>query len=208
MDIIELLALIGKKGAELTINMNSDKGFLDRLTDSGPILVALATLIFSYFNTKITTDTQIKTAEMHAKTETKGKLRHEWLISVRGYCAEYMATALTLCNLYQEVNLEDIKNKAVNNPEEAMCLLENAKIYLESRNNFLLKFYENYSLLYLYLDSDDYKPLQAKITVLYDIIRKYEGDIDTFDSAHKEVLIESKETLRKEWEKIQESYKS
>ncbi|WP_219905842.1 hypothetical protein, partial [Yersinia pseudotuberculosis] len=118
------------------------------------------------------------------------------------------ATALTLRNLYQEVNLEDIKNKEISNPEEAMCLLENAKIYLESRNNFLLKFYENYSLLYLYLDSDDYKPLQTKITVLYNIIREYKGDFVAFDSAHKDVLIESKETLRKEWEKIQESYKS
>ncbi|CNB81080.1 hypothetical protein B7R70_06785 [Yersinia pseudotuberculosis] len=208
MDIIELLALVGKEGAELTINMNSGKGGLGWITDSGPILVAVATLIFSYFNAKITKDTQIKTAEMHAKTETKGKLRHEWLISVRGYCAEYMATALTLRNLYQEVNLEDIKNKEISNPEEAMCLLENAKIYLESRNNFLLKFYENYSLLYLYLDSDDYKPLQTKITVLYNIIREYKGDFVAFDSAHKDVLIESKETLRKEWEKIQESYKS
>ncbi|CND28841.1 hypothetical protein [Yersinia intermedia] len=208
MDIIELLALIGKKGAELTINVNSDKGGLGWITDSGPILVAVATLIFSYFNAKVTTDTQIKTAEMHAKTETKGKLRHEWLISVRGYCAEYMATALTLHNLYQEVNLEDIKNKAISNPEEAMCLLENAKIYLESRNKFLLKFYENYSLLYLYLDSDDYKPLQTKITILYDIVREYKGDFIALDDAHGKLLIESKETLRKEWEKIQESYKN
>ncbi|CNF16720.1 Uncharacterised protein [Yersinia rohdei] len=208
MDIIELLALIGKKGAELTINMNSDKGVLDWLTDSGAVLVAIATLIFSYFNTKTTTNAQIQTAEMHAKTETKGKLRHEWLISVRGFCAEYLATALTLSNLYQQIDMEDIKNKVESNDPEAEYLLKNARIYLELRNDLLLKFSKNYSLLYLYLDSDDYEPLQAKITVLYDIIREYKGDFVVFDDAHKKLLIESKVMLSKEWGKIQESYKS
>ncbi|OJB95128.1 hypothetical protein [Yersinia ruckeri] len=208
MDIIELLALIGKKGAELTINVNSDKGLLDWLTDSGAVLVAIATLIFSYFNTKTTTNSQIQTAEMHAKTETKGKLRHEWLISVRGFCAEYLATAVTLSNLYQEIDMEDIKKKAESNDPEVENLLKNARIYLELRNDLLLKFSKNYSLLYLYLDSDDYEPLQTKITVLYDIIRDYKGDFVFFDDAHKKLLIESKVMLSKEWEKIQESYKS
>ncbi|EKN3576278.1 hypothetical protein O1F58_004305 [Yersinia enterocolitica] len=208
MDIIELLALVGKEGAELTINMNSGKGGLGWITDSGPILVAVATLIFSYFNAKITKDTQIKTAEMHAKTETKGKLRHEWLISVRGFCAEYVATALTLSNLYQEVDMEDIKNKAESNYLEAEHLLKNARKYLELRNDLLLKFSKNYSLLYLYLDSDDYKPLQAEITALYLIVSKYKGDFKVFETAYNAVLNESKTTFRKEWEKIQESYKS
>ncbi|MFQ6291464.1 hypothetical protein ACLMO3_14000 [Yersinia enterocolitica] len=208
MDIIELLALIGKKGAELTINMNSNKGGLSWLIELGPLLVGLLALGFSFFNTQKSAHTQIKIAEMHAKTETKSKLRHEWLLSVRGYCAEYVATALTISNLYQKFDMEDIRNKALSKHKEAEILLENVRVYYESRNDLLLKFSKNYSLLFLYLDSDDHELLINKITDLYHIISGYDGDFDAFDTAHKEVLIESKATLRKEWEKIQESYKS
>ncbi|MGM7973307.1 hypothetical protein ACS77P_21060 [Yersinia enterocolitica] len=208
MDIIELLALIGKKGAELTINVNSDKGVLDWVMAFIPIVVPAGALFFTYLGIKSSevvqinsTNAQLEIAKLHAKTETESKLRHEWLNSVREHCSELAAVALTLTNMnYDHSNILDDAKKA--DHLLANMMLDDLKEKLIVKNEYKLKLSRQRSLLHLYLDSDDHQSLITEINKLYSLSANFTGDYLTFNDCYNKMLEESRIVLRKEWVKI------
>lgn len=205
MDIIELLALIGKNGAELTINMNSDKGVLDWVMAFIPIVVPAGALWFTYLGIKSSeavqinsTNTQLEIAKLHAKTETESKLRHEWLNSVRKHCSELAAVALTLTNMnYDQSKIIEDAKKA--DHLLANMMLDDLKEKLIVKNEYKLKLSRQRSILHLYLDSDDHQLLLNEINKLYSLAADFTGDHEKFNDSYNKMLEESRAVLRREW---------
>ncbi|WP_432339804.1 hypothetical protein [Yersinia enterocolitica] len=211
MDIIELLALIGKKGAELTININSNKGMLDWIISLGPTFIAFAALYFSYLNMKSSeamqknsSNVQIEVAKLHAKTETASKLRYEWLNCVRDHCAEIAALSLTLVKLIEDLN--DIRDKNEDSIQKAQEKLKRARELIVYGRELKLKLARERSILHMYLDSNDYDKLLMRINELYVIAGQYDGahekDYDKFCDAYNDMLDASRAIFGKEWDKI------
>ncbi|CNI38715.1 hypothetical protein HB991_09365 [Yersinia mollaretii] len=208
MDIIELLALIGKKGAELTINMNSDKGFLDWVMALIPTIVPAGALWFTYLGIKSSEtvqvnaiNAQLEIAKLHVKTEAESKPRHEWLNSVREHCLELAAVAITLTNMNYNHSqiIEDAKKAEY---LLAKMMLDDLTEKLRIKNEYKLKLARQRSILHLYLDSDDHKFLLNKINVLYSLAADFNGDHDKFTDSYNKMLEEARSVLRSEWVKI------
>ena len=208
MDIIELLALIGKKGAELTINVNSDKGLLDWFMVLIPAVVPAGALWFTYLGIKSSeklqlnaSKAQLEIAKLHAKTEAGSKLRYEWLNSVRENCSELAAIALILTNMNYDTD-KIIETARKSNDLEGNKMLNDLVEKLNIKNEYKLKLSRQRSLLHLYLDSDDHQPLITEINNLYSLSANFTGDYLTFNDCYNKMLEESRIILRKEWVKI------
>ncbi|EON2012300.1 hypothetical protein ACNGYR_002124 [Serratia marcescens] len=97
MDILELLKLLNGHLNAITINLVSDKDWMDKVSLLAPMLIGLAALYVSWDSNRSSTKSQRENSLIQAKMEIATKLKYEWLNSIRELSSQYAASvALTM----------------------------------------------------------------------------------------------------------------
>lgn len=122
MDMLELLNLLSSNLSTLTVNVNSDKDWVDIASLISPMLIGFAALWISYLSMQASASTAKSTALLQAEMEVATKLKYEWIDSIRDLSSKYSASVDLILSLSFRMNsiISTIKHYKVigsNNPD-------------------------------------------------------------------------------------------
>ncbi|EMH4076960.1 TPA: hypothetical protein ACXJRV_003461 [Serratia marcescens] len=88
MDTLEVVSLLNNSLKPISVNINSEKGWLDYLAVLAPMVIGVGALIITAISNYRTLRSQKDNSTMIAKVEIATKLKYEWLRNVRTISAK------------------------------------------------------------------------------------------------------------------------
>ncbi|MBE8812225.1 hypothetical protein [Serratia marcescens] len=88
MDTLEVVSLLNNSLKPISVNLNSEKGWLDYLSVLAPMVIGVVALIITAISNYMTLKSQKVNSTRIAKVEIATKLKYEWLSNVRTISAK------------------------------------------------------------------------------------------------------------------------
>ncbi|MEX2952758.1 hypothetical protein AB4K01_16330 [Serratia fonticola] len=106
MDILELLKMLNGHLNTITINLVSDKDWIDKLSVLSPMVIGLLALCFSYKMGRDNITSQKNNSLIQAKIEIATRLKYDWLNAIRDLSSQFTASAvLIMSHSFREKNI-------------------------------------------------------------------------------------------------------
>ncbi len=106
VDILELLKLLNGHLNAITINLVSNKDWMDKASLLAPMIIGLAALYVSWDSNRSGMKSQRENSLIQAKMEIATKLKYEWLNSIRELSSQYATSvALTMESSFRMSNI-------------------------------------------------------------------------------------------------------
>jgi hypothetical protein len=206
VDILELVRLLDNSLKTISVNLNSEKDWVDYISVLSPMVIGVIALILTVISNNRTLKSQKDNSTMIAKVEIATKLRYEWLSNVREISAKLAGELDCIAHLSTRVNnIENqIKHYKENIKSDVSDLVQKrAIIYEEIMERKRTSSVMCYKML-TYLNESKHDGIFSTIGEFSLVLRK-EGqvkDIHEFSNVLSDFIQKIHTLLDEEWKDL------